>query len=155
MEGARAPHGGPRGKLGLRGLGKVLTHQKALGLSAEQASKLKSLATEHARAAIRARADLQLALVDVRSLAREDKVDWPSVEKALRKAEAARTVMMMTRLKATRAVDGVLTPEQHDKLRELKTRRFGPPPRKQGAGESSAAPEGPLAEADEDADEIW
>jgi Spy/CpxP family protein refolding chaperone len=92
---------------------------KKLGLLDEQTQKLKALALEYEKSRIRGQADLDLAEVDVETLAEDDKSEMRAIENALKKSEAARTAMRQGGIKTRRAISGVLTPEQREKWRSL------------------------------------
>ncbi|HET6464210.1 MAG TPA: periplasmic heavy metal sensor [Nitrospiria bacterium] len=93
----------------------LIRSQKALGLSADQETKIKAIALEHEKSRIQSEADMKLANLDVRADIFNEKVELPTIESALQKSESARTAMRLEGVKALRAAAAVLTPEQREK----------------------------------------
>lgn len=104
----------------LRGL---LRHAKDLGLSEEQVTKIKEQAIAYAKARIRGEADLKLAEVDVQSLVHDAKSDMAAIEAAIKKAEASHAALRIEGVKAFRAASAVLTPEQREKWKTIRSAR--------------------------------
>lgn len=98
---------------------------KDLGLSEEQQTKLKSLATDYEKAKIRGEADLKLAEVDVQTLAHDDKADMAAIEAAVRKSETAHANLRIEGIKTVRAALSILTPEQKEKMRSSRSMHGG------------------------------
>jgi len=96
----------------------MIRSQKELGLSADQASKIKAIALEHEKSRIRSEADVKLAELDVRTDVFNEKVELPTIEAAIQKSENARTAMRLEGVKALRAANAVLTTAQRDKWRQ-------------------------------------
>jgi Spy/CpxP family protein refolding chaperone len=96
----------------------LIQSQKELGLSADQASKIKAIALEHKKHRIQSEADIKLAELDVRTDVFNEKVELPTIETALQKSENARTAMRLEGVKAWRAATAVLTPAQREKWRQ-------------------------------------
>lgn len=103
----------------------LLRDQKDLGLSGEQSSKIKAIATEYAKSRIRGEADVKLAELDVRTRIFDQKAELSSIESALRKSESARTALRLDGVKALRAAAAVLTLEQREKWRQSRMDRHG------------------------------
>lgn len=85
---------------------------EGLGLSEAQTQDLTIQAADSERSRIRARAELDLAEVDVEALVDDEQADIGAIEDALKKSEAARTATRLGSVKARRATLAVLTSEQ-------------------------------------------
>ncbi len=94
----------------------LLKHQKEIGLSAEQVTKLKSLQMEFTRARIHAEADIKVAEAELAAL-EDDKADLSALETKVKQSEALRSGLRMAVIKAKRDALAVLTPEQREKLK--------------------------------------
>jgi Heavy-metal resistance len=95
----------------------TLGEKGRLGLSDVQAENLTAQATDYEKFRIRAKADLDLAEADVEALVEDEEADLGAIEDALKKSEAARTAMRLGGIKALRATQAVLTPEQREEWR--------------------------------------
>ncbi len=114
--GARMMHHGP-------GFTKEAEHfpwQKlmGLGLSDKQIDALKAIRNRVAKDTIKKRADLQLARVELREMLDKDSVDMGAVEASLKKAEAVKTDLHLSHIKAMEEIKAILTPEQRKKFKE-------------------------------------
>jgi Spy/CpxP family protein refolding chaperone len=98
---------------------------KGLGLSEAQAQDITTQAADYERSRIRAKAELDLAEVDVEALVADDKADIGAIEDALKKSEAARAATRLGGIKARRAALAVLTPEQRQKWQNRIDMRLG------------------------------
>ena len=103
----------------------LLKHEKDIGLSADQVTKLKELQLNHDRVRIKTEADIQIAEREVKALTDEEKSDLGAIEAKLRQSEDLQIGLRMAAIKARRDVMAVLTPEQrakekseHDKVME-------------------------------------
>ncbi len=94
----------------------LLKHQKEIGLSAEQVTKLKSLQMEFTRARIHSEADIKVAEAELAAL-EDDKADLSALETKVKQSEALRSGLRMAVIKAKRDALAVLTPEQREKLK--------------------------------------
>ena len=143
----------------------LLRHAKDLGLSDEQRTQIKTIATDYVKTHIREKAAMKLAEVDVRTLVHNEKADLSAIETAIKKSESTHATLRFEEVKAMRAAVAVLTPEQREKWRTLGMERHGGRPG-EGHGErhgehaqSRAYGEEPLtsphedAQPDEDTDE--
>jgi len=93
----------------------LLKHQKEIGLSAEQVTKLRGLQMEFTRARIHAEADIKVAEAELAALAEDDKADLAAMETKVKQSEALRSGLRMAVIKAKRDALAVLTPEQREK----------------------------------------
>lgn len=120
-------HGGRmmhRGGFGLR-------LARELDLTAEQREKMKAAHERQERKAIQARADLQLARLDLRKLMEADKPDSKAIEAQIDHIAGIRAGLAKSRMATMLEFRASLTPEQQKKLREL--RESGPQMRDPGA----------------------
>jgi len=96
----------------------LIRSQKELGLSAEQQTKIKSIALAHKKSRIRTEADIKLAELDVRTGLFSDDIELSTIETALQKSETARTALRLEGVKALREAYAALTPDQRKKWRQ-------------------------------------
>ena len=132
--GAQEP--GPARREGRMGRPDAATIQAELGLSADQAAQLKKLRNDGRKQAIRQRADLAIARIEL-----EEAMDAPSVDEKLVAARVkAVSDLEASSLKARTdqrlAMRRLLTPEQQEKMKQLM--RAGP----DGAGRGTAGASG-------------
>jgi Spy/CpxP family protein refolding chaperone len=114
-------HGGGSGHL----LHALLRHQQELGLTEEQVTKMKALALEQDRQQIHARADLEVADRELRSLRWDDKAAMNDIETKLKERAALEVNVQLMSIKARRALLDLLTPEQRDKLKVMRQQMPG------------------------------
>ncbi len=100
--------------------------KQSLGLSDQQAGKLRQIIVDTQKASIKTGADLGVRSVELRELLRADQPDRQAVMKKLDEIAALRSEMMKQRVNALLDAKNVLTPEQQKKVRTfLESRRFG------------------------------
>ena len=120
--------GGGHGSGGSHGYGKgmmhsgtghlirhLLKHEKDIGLSGDQVTKLKELQLNLDRVRIKTEADIQIAEREVKALTDEEKSDLGAIEAKLKQSEDLQVGLRMAAIKARRDVMAVLTPEQRAK----------------------------------------
>ncbi len=128
IHGARSGHGYGKGMMH-SGTGHLirhlLKHEKDIGLTAEQVTKLKEIQLSLDKARIKAEADIQIAERELRALTESEQSDLGAIEAKLRQSEDLQVGLRMTSIKTRRDVMGLLTPEQrakekseHDKVME-------------------------------------
>jgi periplasmic protein CpxP/Spy len=117
---AMAHHG--HGQTGVAGhsLRRLLSHQQEIGLSDEQIAKLRSVALDADRAAIRASADRQVSERELRAMLWDTKADMPAIEAKVKEAESFEAAIRIIGIRAKRDLLAVLTPEQQTKLKTLR-----------------------------------
>ena len=93
----------------------LLKHQKEIGLTEEQVSKLKALSLDLDRARIKAHADIEIAERELAALVQDDKTDLATIEAKLKQSERLEVEARMAAIKAKREAIAVLTPEQREK----------------------------------------
>jgi Spy/CpxP family protein refolding chaperone len=141
---AAAQPGGP-GPRGPRD-GDMRQHLEEAGLSAEQIERLKTIHSDEHKASIRARAELKVARLELRELLDAATVDQAAVASRVKRIGELQAALLKSRVDARLAARAVMTPEQHEKLKQLR------PPRPERTG----PPRGPRhghGEDDEDGDE--
>ncbi|MFQ5896986.1 MAG: Spy/CpxP family protein refolding chaperone [Candidatus Methylomirabilia bacterium] len=97
----------------------MLRHGERLDLSPEQVQSLERLRADFRREAIRRRADLRIAEVDLATLLDTDPVDLGKVEAKIREIERARADLRLARVRTIEQGKAQLTPEQRAKLQAL------------------------------------
>ncbi len=95
----------------------VLKHQKEIGLSEEQVSKLKTIQLEFDKTRIKTEADILVAERELQALVEDYKSDLGAVEAKLKQSEGIEVQLRLAAIKAKRDARAVLTPEQIEKLR--------------------------------------
>ncbi len=99
---------------------RLLRHQQDLGLTDDQVTKLKALALDQDRAKIRARADVQVAKRELRTLVADEKTEMPVIEAKVTERKSLEAKLSIMRIKAKRDLYAVLTPEQREKQKALR-----------------------------------
>ena len=116
-------------------VGMVLMNRQELGLTPQQVDSFRKLGMDSRRAAIRRRADLQLATLDLMSLRFSDPVDMGKIEAKVREIEKLKGDGSIARIRTAEAAKTQLTAEQREKLKNLRATRGGP---RRGSGEGGA-----------------
>lgn len=101
-------------------LRRLLSHQPEIGLSDEQVAKLRALALDADRAAIRASADRLVSERELRALMWDAKTEMPAIEAKVKEAESLEAAVRIIGIRAKRELIAVLTPEQQTKLKALR-----------------------------------
>lgn len=146
---ARPDHGGRPA----RGKGpSVAMMKQELGLTDAQVGQIKKLRTDHAKVAIRGRADIQVARIELRDLLDASSVDEKAVAAKVKELSDLKAAALKARVDERLAYRKVLTAEQYGKLQDLRSRapmgrgQHGPRGWRRGAddgtdGEAEEAPE--------------
>ena len=113
-------------------IGMLLRNQQQLGLTPQQVDSLRKLGMDSRRAAIRARADQQIAQLDLMSLRFTDPVDPGKVEAKIREIEKLKGDSRIAAFRAAETAKAQLTPEQKEKLKSLWAARMQ---QRRGSGE--------------------
>ena len=115
-------HGMGRGGRFMRhgGFGPMLMRE--LDLTAEQRDKMKASRERQERKAIQARADIQLARLDMRKLMDAEKPDTKAIEAQIDKIAGLRAGLEKSNVTTMLEFRASLTPDQQKKLRELRER---------------------------------
>jgi len=93
----------------------LLKHEKDIGLTADQVTKLKDIQLNLDKIRIKAEADIQIAERELKALTESEKSDLAAIEAKLRQSEDLQVGLRMTAIKTRRDVLGLLTPEQRAK----------------------------------------
>ena len=93
----------------------LLKHEKEIGLSADQVTKLKDIQLNLDRTRIKSEADIQVAERELRALTDDEKSDLGAIEAKLKQSEDLQVQLRMTSIKTRREVMALLTPEQRAK----------------------------------------
>jgi periplasmic protein CpxP/Spy len=93
----------------------LLKHEKEIGLTAEQVTKLKDMQLNLDKTRIKSEADIQVAERELKALTEDEKSDLGAIEAKLKQSEDFQIGLRMTSIKARRDVLALLTPEQRAK----------------------------------------
>lgn len=93
----------------------LLRHDKDIGLSADQVSKLKDLQLNMDKTRIKMEADIQVAERELKALIEDEKSDMGAIEAKLKQSQEAQVGLRMASIKARRDVLALLTPDQRSK----------------------------------------
>jgi Spy/CpxP family protein refolding chaperone len=108
-------HAGATGHL----LRHLLKHQQEIGINDDQVAKLRSVALDADRAAIRASADRMVSERELRAMMWDAKAEMPAIEAKVKEAESFEAVVRIIGIRAKREMMAVLTPDQQTKLKGL------------------------------------
>jgi Spy/CpxP family protein refolding chaperone len=123
------------------GLSRMLNNpdiREKLGVSPEQAAKIRQQASDFRKTEIRGRADMQVKQLDLRDLLAADKPDRAAIDAKLQEISSARLALDKSAIDYRLNSRDALTPAQREKLRQLVQDR-----RQQGGGAGARAPRGP------------
>ena len=96
---------------------------EALNPTAEQREKFKAMHLGHQKEMAQLRADLQVARLDLRAAVDVDEPASAQVKAAVTKVNEARSQILENRVGHGIAIKGILTPEQREKMRDLRMDR--------------------------------
>jgi len=116
-------------------VGMVLMNREQLGLTAQQVDSFRKLGMDSRRAAIRRKADVQIAKLDFMGLRFSDPVDMGKIEAKVREIEKLKGDGSIARIRTAEAAKAQLTAEQKEKLKSLRPMRGG---QRRGSGEGGA-----------------
>jgi Spy/CpxP family protein refolding chaperone len=109
-----------------------------LGLNDSQYAQLKKLRMDGRKAAIRRRADLQIARLELGEMLDTAAPDEKAIAAKVKEVSELQTAALKARVDARLAVAKILTPEQREKLKHLRglglRRERGPAGREHGRG---------------------
>jgi Spy/CpxP family protein refolding chaperone len=108
-------HGGGSGHL----LKHLLRHQQDIGLNDDQIGKLRALALDADRAAIRASAERMVSERELRAMISDGKTQMPAIEDKIKEAESHEAAVRIIGIRATREMIDVLSPDQQAKFKAL------------------------------------
>jgi len=110
--------------------------REKLGITADQAAKIRQQTSEFRKAGIRGRADLQVNRLELQDLLRGDSPDRGAIDKKLDEMSAARLAQAKAQVHYRLAMRDILTPEQRQKLQQMRAES-------RRRGFSDGAPRGP------------
>ena len=93
----------------------LMKHEKEIGLSAEQITKLKEMQLNLDKSRIKMEADIQVAERELKALTDEEKTDMGTIEAKLKQSEDVQVGLRMLSIKTRRDALALLTPEQRTK----------------------------------------
>ena len=93
----------------------LLKHEKDIGLSADQVTKLKEMQLNLDKSRIKMEADIQVAERELKALIEEDKTDMGAIESKLKQSEDVQIALRLLSIKTRRDAMALLTPEQRAK----------------------------------------
>lgn len=93
----------------------LLKHEKEIGLTDDQITKLKAIQLYLDKVRIKTEADIQIAERELRALTDDEKSDLGTIEAKLKQSENLQVGLRMTSIKTRREVMSLLTPEQRAK----------------------------------------
>jgi len=102
---------------------RVAAWQQELGLNDDQVGQIQKLRADARRRAIRQRADLQLARLNLREAIQASPVDEKLVQARTKELSDLRSANLRARVETGLAVRRILTPEQQEKAKELRGAR--------------------------------
>ncbi|HKY70830.1 MAG TPA: Spy/CpxP family protein refolding chaperone [Nitrospira sp.] len=110
------------GQFGVSGhmLRHLLRHQQDIGLNDEQIGRLRAVALDADRAAIRASADRLVSERELRAMLWDANADMATIEAKVKEAETLEAAVRIIGIRAKRDLLAVLTPEQKAKLQQLR-----------------------------------
>ncbi|MGH7164323.1 MAG: Spy/CpxP family protein refolding chaperone [Nitrospiraceae bacterium] len=106
--------GGHQGSTG-HYLRHLLRHQKEIGLTDDQVTKLKTIQLELDRTRIKTEADIQVAERELVALLEDEKANLAAIEAKVKQSESLQVGLRMTAIKAKREAVALLTPEQRER----------------------------------------
>jgi Spy/CpxP family protein refolding chaperone len=95
-----------------------------LGLTDEQAGKLRQIFTESRKAGIRTRADLQIKRMELHEIMMGDKADRDAAMKKVQEISDLRAQQMRSHVESMLAAKTILTPEQQKKIHAMMAERM-------------------------------
>ena len=138
------------------GLARLLSDpniRQQLGVTADQAAKIRQQESDFRKAEIRNRADMEIKRMDLSDLLSADKPDRSAIDSKLQEISATRLALEKSAVDHRLTMRDALTPAQRQKLHQLMTQRCQPGsnagprgPRGGGRGERGAAPPPPKAQ---------
>jgi len=123
MHGGMHHRGGPG--MGLAFLVNNPEMRKRIGITDEQAAKIRQQTLEFRKAEIRNRADLEIKRLDLHSLMAADTPDRGAIDRTLQEVGAAQMALEKSAVDFHLAMRSALTPEQREKLKAMREEFHG------------------------------
>lgn len=125
----------------------LLKHEKDIGLSADQVTKLKDMQLNLDKNRIKMEADIQVAERELKALMEDEKSDMGAIESKLKQSEDVQIALRLTSIKTRRDAMALLTPEQrakqqaeHDKMMQQHKGGYDAPHGKNPHGGNPSGP---------------
>lgn len=93
----------------------LLKHEKDIGLSSDQVTKLKDMQLNMDKTRIKMEADIQVTERELKALIEDEKSDLGAIEAKLKQSQDTQVGLRLASIKARREVLALLTPEQRTK----------------------------------------
>jgi Spy/CpxP family protein refolding chaperone len=113
-----------RGEFGLARLLNNPEIREKVGITAEQAAKIRQDETEFRKAEIRNRADLEVKRIDLENLLSAEKPDRAAIDAKLQEISAARLTLEKSAVHFRLNMREAITPAQREKLHQLMSKRW-------------------------------
>jgi Spy/CpxP family protein refolding chaperone len=104
---------------GMMGEHRILGKLMSLGLDEKQKEAVKEIERKTMKEAIKKRADLDIARIDLRDLLDKDSIHMKDVESKLKQIASLETDIHLARIKANEEIKSKLTSDQRKKLKEI------------------------------------
>lgn len=91
-----------------------------LGLDEKQKVAIKEIKSRVAKDAIRKKADIEVARIELRDILDKDQIDMAAAEATLKKMSSLQADIRLSRIKKMQEIKAKLTPEQRKKLKEMR-----------------------------------
>ena len=152
--GPRGEQRGQWGRMGMRGrdvgpeefgLGRLLTNpnvRQQLGVTADQAAKIRQQESDFRKTEIRNRADLQIKRMDLDDLLSADKPDRSAIDSKLQEIGAAQIALEKSAIDNSLNMRDAFTPVQRQKLQQMMTQREPMPGAPVSGGDAAPRPQG-------------
>ena len=124
----------------------MLNYSQEIGLSLEQEKKLRDLRIEFSKESIRRTAEIHVAEIELEALLDQEKWDLSKIEPKLKQIATLQGDLRLARIKTLEAGRAVLTPQQLERLKQVRHRMRGlggPGPMGPGGGVGPGGPMGP------------
>ena len=125
--GMRGGRGGPR-EFGLARLLNNPDVRQQLGVSADQAAKIRQQESNFRKSEICNRADLEIKRMDLNDLLSAEKPDHAAIDSKLQEISAAQLTLEKSAIDYRLTLRDALTPDQRQKLQQMMMRRGRPEP---------------------------
>lgn len=119
-EGHRGMRGGHNRDFMLARLVNSLEFREKLGITTDQATKIRQQTTDFRKAEIRGRADLEVKRIELRDLLAAENPDRSAIDQKLQEISAARLTSEKSAIDYHLAMRSALTPEQRQKLDQMR-----------------------------------
>jgi Spy/CpxP family protein refolding chaperone len=111
--------------MGMGGMGGMVQHHlerlvQQLTLTDAQQAQVRTLLNNHARDAIRLRADIGVMAIDVRQLLETEPIDLPRVKQLLQTMASREADLHFAHITLMQEISKLLTPEQQQKFRSMR-----------------------------------